>query len=155
MNLPVSKGTFILIARVSRAKTLKIGSLGKCKIEPGYYAFVSSALGAGGLRSRLRDLESPVVAHWHIDYLLQTATLMEVWFTTAEKKLEDKWAELLDHREEFSNPIPRFGSSDYHLSRVSRLFYSKRRPSFAWFQKQVREQFDGVAVGRHRVAPAA
>jgi hypothetical protein len=70
----------------------------------------------------------------------------EVWFTTVDRKLELRWAELLEDAPGFRVPILRFGSSDYHRSRSSHLFYSKRRPSFGWFQQQVMERFEGVEV---------
>ena len=34
-----------------------------------------------------------------------------------------------------------FGSSDYRRSRTSHLFYSKRRPSFRWFDEKIRQLF--------------
>jgi hypothetical protein len=49
MSLPQDKGTYILIARVSQMKRLAIGSLGEFDIIPGFYAYVGSAFGSGGL----------------------------------------------------------------------------------------------------------
>ena len=155
MGLPEDKGTYILIARVSQMKRLGIGSLGEFDIIPGFYAYVGSAFGSGGLRARLgHHLESTAEPHWHIDYLLQIATPVEVWFNTADRKLEHHWAELMEHAPGFRVPIPRFGSSDYHRSRTSHLFYSKRRPSFRLFQQQVIERFEGVEVRQQMTLPA-
>jgi Uri superfamily endonuclease len=152
MNLPGEKGTYVLIAQVSLVKNLKIGSLGKFEIVPGFYAYVGSAFGPGGLRARLgHHLESTAEPHWHIDYLLRVATPIEIWFSTAQRKLERQWAELLESAPGFCVAIPRFGSSDYRRSRVSHLFFSKRRPSFARFQLQVRQRLEGVEVGQQRI----
>jgi Uri superfamily endonuclease len=152
-NLPEDKGTYVLIAQVSQLKNLMIGSLGNFEIVTGFYAYVGSAFGSGGLRARLgHHLESIAEPHWHIDYLLRVALPVEIWFTTAGKKMEHQWAELLDDSSRFRIPIPRFGSSDYHRSRISHLFYSKRRPSFGWFQEENTERFDGVEVQQYRVA---
>jgi Uri superfamily endonuclease len=151
--LPDKKGTYILIARLSQLKRLEIGSLGEFDILPGFYAYVyvGSAFGFGGLRGRIgHHLESTAEPHWHIDYLLQAAIPVEVWFTTADRKLERHWAELLEDAPGFRAPISRFGSSDYHRSRASHLFHSKRRPSFRWFQDLVRESFEEVEVERYR-----
>ncbi|MGO8837576.1 MAG: hypothetical protein ACLQAH_05320 [Limisphaerales bacterium] len=52
----------------------------------------------------------------------------------------------------FRSPIRRFGSSDYHRSRSSHLFYSKRRPAFGDFQAAVRSKFEDVEVGQHCIA---
>jgi len=145
MDLPEAKGTYVLIASVAQMKRLEIGRLGAYDIVPGFYAYVGSGFGAGGLRARLgHHLESTTSPHWHIDYLLGVAEPVEVWYTTANQKLEHHWAELLEKAPHFRVPIPRFGSSDYHRSRSSHLFHSKRRPSFRWFQQAIREQFDDI-----------
>ncbi len=107
---------------------------------------------SGGLHARIgHHLESTAEPHWHIDYLLQVATPVEVWLTTADRKLEHRWAELLEDAPGFRVPILRFGSSDYHRSRSSHLFYSKRRPSFRRFQQQVVERLEDVEVEQHRI----
>jgi Uri superfamily endonuclease len=156
MELPEDHGTYVLIARVLQTKRLGIGSLGKFDITPGFYAYVGSAFGSGGLRARLgHHLESLAEPHWHIDYLLEVATPIEIWFTTADRKLEKDWAELLEEAPGFRVPIARFGSSDYHRSRASHLFYSKRRPSFWWLEQQVMERFEAVPLERYRVPTAS
>ena len=72
MDLPEDKGTYVLIARVSQMKRLRIGSLGEFDIVPGFYAYVGSAFGSGGLRARIGyHLESTAEPHWHIDDLPQ------------------------------------------------------------------------------------
>jgi hypothetical protein len=64
MDLPADKGTYILIARVSQMKRLAIGSLGEFDIIAGFYAYVGSAFGSGGLRARIgHHLESTVERH--------------------------------------------------------------------------------------------
>jgi Uri superfamily endonuclease len=152
MELPEAKGTYILITSVSQVRRLQVGSLGRFDLIPGFYAYVGSAFGAGGLRARIgHHLASAAEPHWHVDYLLQIAHPVEVWFTTAGRKLEHHWAEFLEAAPRFRVPIRRFGSSDYHRSRLSHLFYSRRRPSFRWFQHQMMEGFEGVEVGRFLV----
>jgi len=147
MDLPEDKGTYILIAQVLQMKRLAIGSLGQFDIVPGFYAYVGSGFGSGGLRGRIQHhLESTAEPHWHIDYLLQVAVPVEVWFTTADRKLERHWADLMENAPGFRVPIPRFGASDYHRSRASHLFYSKRRPAFRWFQQEVMKAFADVEV---------
>jgi len=147
MELPEAKGTYILITSVSQVRRLQVGSLGRFDLIPGFYAYVGSAFGAGGLRARIgHHLATAAEPHWHVDYLLQIAHPVEVWFTTAGRKLEHHWAEFLEAAPRFRVPIRRFGSSDYHRSRLSNLFYSRRRPSFRWFQRQMMEGFEGVEV---------
>ncbi len=152
MDLPEAKGTYILIAQVLQMKRLDIGSLGECDIIPGFYAYVGSAFGCGGIRSRIHHhLESAAEPHWHIDYLLQVAAPIEVWYATAGRKLEHHWADLMDNAPGFRVTIPRFGSSDYHRSRTSHLFFSKGRPSFGWFEQRIMQSFEGVEVERHQI----
>jgi Uri superfamily endonuclease len=156
MDLPEAKGTYVLIAQVLQMKRLDIGSLGRFDIIPGFYAYVGSAFGSGGLRGRIHHhLESTAEPHWHIDYLLRVASPIEVWFTTADRKLEHHWAELMENARGFRVPIPRFGSSDYHRSRASHLFYSKRRPSLRWFREKMIEVFGGVQVEQVVIPPAS
>jgi Uri superfamily endonuclease len=146
VDLPDDKGTDILIVSVAKTKRLEIGRLGTLDIVPGYYAYVSSASGPGGIRARVgHHLESAAAPHWHIDYLLGVATPVEVWFAISDRKLEHDWAELLAGAPLFRSPIPRFGSSDYRRSRTSHLFHAKRRPSFRWFEEQSKVGFDAEA----------
>ena len=152
MDLPEAKGTYVLIDFVAKMKRLEIGRLGAYDIVPGYYAYVGSAFGPGGLRARLaHHLESTATPHWHIDYLLGVAEPVEVWYTMATHKFEHHWAELLEQAPHFRVPIPRFGCSDYHRSRSSQLFHSKRRPSFRWFQRQILERFDDFQAEQHPI----
>jgi Uri superfamily endonuclease len=145
VDLPDAKGTYVLIAFVAQAKRVEIGSLGAHEITPGYYIYVGSAHGAGGLRARIgHHLESAAEPHWHIDYLLRCAEPTEIWYAVGETKLERHWVELFESAKRFRTPIRRFGSSDYHRSRSSHLFYSKRQPAFRWFREQVLQRFDGV-----------
>ena len=141
--LPEAKGTYVLIAFTARMKRLEIGRLGTYDILPGFYAYVGSAFGPGGLRARLQHhLESVAQPHWHIDYLLRHAEPVEVWYALSDRKLEQDLAELLKQSSGFRMPIPRFGSSDYRRSRTSHLFYSKRRPSFRRFQQEVNQAIE-------------
>jgi Uri superfamily endonuclease len=156
MDLPEDKGTYVLIAQCTRMKQLDVGALGEFAIIPGFYAYVGSAFCSGGLRARIgHHLESTAEPHWHIDYLLQVAIPVEVWHTMADRKLEHHWAEQLEDAPGLRVTIPRFGSSDYHRSRTSHLFYSKRRPSFRRFQEQIMERFEGVVVERCQISTAA
>ena len=143
MELPEDKGTYILIVCVAQTKRLEIGRLGTFDILPGYYAYVGSACAPGGIRARVgHHLESAAAPHWHIDFLLGVATPVEVWFASSDRRLEQDWTELLAEAACFRTPIPRFGSSDYRRSRTSHLFYAKRRPSFRWFQEQIKIGFE-------------
>ncbi len=152
MNLPDDKGTYVLVMHVPELKRIEIGRLGTFDIRPGFYAYVGSAFGAGGLRARLgHHIESVATPHWHIDYLMAIATPIEVWHAASDRKLERDWVGLLESDPRFSCPIPRFGSSDYHRSRTSHLFFSKRRPSFQRFEQRVRSVFEPTVRAQRAV----
>lgn len=138
--MPEAKGTYILIASLRQATSLGIGRLGICYLAPGFYAYVGSALGPGGLRARLRHhLESAAEPHWHIDYLLAHAEPVAIWCAVSDRKLERALAQVLEKSPGYCMPIPRFGSSDYRRSRASHLFYSRHRPSFPRFQQEINQ----------------
>ena len=63
-------GSYILLLYLPLNITLTVGRLGTFDFPAGWYAYVGSAFGAGGLVGRikhhLQPLENP---HWHIDYL--------------------------------------------------------------------------------------
>lgn len=155
VNLPDDKGTYVLILHVAEQKRMEIGRLGTFDIRPGFYAYVGSAFGSGGLRARIaHHLEAVSAPHWHIDYLMGFAAPLEVWFAISDRKLEQDWVELLEHEPKFSCPIPRFGSSDYRRSRTSHLFFAKRRPSFVWFDQRVRAVFEPDVRAQRAVVAA-
>ena len=155
MELPEAKGTYVLIAFVPRMKRLEVGRLGAYDIIPGFYAYVGSAFGPGGLRARIQHhLESVAEPHWHIDYLLGHAEPVEVWYALAGRKLEQDLAEVLERSSRWRMPIPRFGASDYHRSRTSHLFFAKRCLSFQRFRQEVNRALgEPVEVEQYRLVP--
>jgi Uri superfamily endonuclease len=114
-----------LLLKLDKQERVTVGKLGAFDFPAGYYLYVGSALGPGGLRARLarhqRDSESSSHSspsqtgkklHWHIDYLLQRAQLIEVWSATSEERLECKWAEVARGLSGAQVPVRGFGSSD-------------------------------------------
>ena len=86
------------------------------------------------------------------DYLLDVAETVEVWYTTANGKLEHHWAELVGKAPRLRVPVPRFGSLAYHRSRSSHLFCCRRRPPFQWIQQLLIDQFEGVRTERYAMS---
>jgi len=81
--------TYVLILRLKRNRKIRIGrSKGSSPIlfRAGYYAYVGSAFGPGGLKSRVkRHLRMDKKTVWHIDYLREVAEPVEVWICSGEK----------------------------------------------------------------------
>jgi Uri superfamily endonuclease len=123
----VSKGTYALVLHLEDREEITVGRLGTFAFPAGYYLYVGSALGPGGLEARLarhRRLDKKL--HWHIDYLLEHAQLVEVWSAASTDKLECLWAQAARQLSGSETPVPGFGSSDCHCP--SHLIYLARKP---------------------------
>ncbi len=65
-------GIYFLLIKLAISKEIVIGKLGSMQFRKGYYIYVGSAMGNGGLRARVgRHLSGQKKMHWHIDYLLE------------------------------------------------------------------------------------
>ena len=144
-------GTYALLLKLDKQERITVGKLGTFDFPVGYYLYVGSALGPGGLRARLarhrRDSQSSSQSssrqagkklHWHVDYLLQRAQLIEVWSVTSEERLECKWAEVDRGLSGAQVPVSGFGSSDCHCP--AHLIHFSARPN--------REQFEQALGAR-------
>jgi len=113
--VPALPGTYVLQVRVRHARRIRIGALGSLDFCPGLYLYVGSALGPGGLRSRIAHHRS--VGHrsrWHMDYLRRYATLPGAWVWPGPSRLECRWAGQLRDLPGLRTMGPGFGSSDCH-----------------------------------------
>ena len=128
------KGIYILILYLSHRQSIQIGRLGKFNFSDGYYAYVGSAFGPGGLAARLgHHLRRCRKPRWHIDYLRQHADISEIWVTAQHRKLEHTWATTLLQSDDTQIPVAGFGSSDCSCS--SHLFYFSSSPSIHVFNR--------------------
>jgi Uri superfamily endonuclease len=142
-----STGTYILLLHLPIDQTLTIGKLGTFNFPAGWYTYVGSAFGAGGLVGRLKHhLEVVERPHWHIDYLRQVADLKEIWLSPDTERREQAWVELLLAIPGAAVLIDGFGASD--SSQVSHLVYFDIRPSLEDFAVGVRAHFPGTKILR-------
>lgn len=112
-SLPIGPGTYALIFRLSGAADLPIGRLGTFAFTPGWYAYVGSAHGPGGLRARLsRHLRAGKKCHWHIDWLTAHMPPTAIWLFASRERLECRWAQTLAALEGTEEPVWGFGASD-------------------------------------------
>ncbi|MGD1103787.1 MAG: DUF123 domain-containing protein [Terriglobia bacterium] len=59
---------------------IQIGRRGTMQLQRGYYVYLGSALGPGGLRARIAHHQKlSTRPHWHIDYLRAHSRLHSVW----------------------------------------------------------------------------
>jgi len=102
------KGAYLIIAELRPARTIRVGALGRLRLVAGAYVYVGSAL--GGLERRIaRHLRRRKRHHWHIDYLLAHARVIEVVRVPTEVRVECALARELAFRLE---GVPGFGASD-------------------------------------------
>lgn len=78
-------GTYALLLRSLASGRVAVGRHGALAVRRGWYVYVGSARGPGGLRGRLlHHLRPAGRPHWHIDYLRQQAAVREIWAATQE-----------------------------------------------------------------------
>ncbi len=112
------KGSYMLLIQLPEEQTITTGSLKAIYFPRGYYAYVGSAM--GGFKSRLnRHLKSNKKPHWHIDYLLEKASISEIILCETKDKAECAVAQALSYQ---FDSIPGFGSSDCKCR--SHLFFA-------------------------------
>jgi Uri superfamily endonuclease len=133
LNLP---GTYALVLKSSSDQRVEVGKLGRLAVQSGYYVYVGSAFGPGGLNARIRH-HARITSrpHWHIDYLRSLLHLNEVWYTYDSKRQEHRWADLLRCLTGATIPIAGFGASD--CSCKSHLFAFTAQPSIRSFRRRL------------------
>jgi Uri superfamily endonuclease len=109
----LSVGTYALLCLLDEEQVITIGRLGRGRFAPGYYLYIGSALGSGGLEARIaRHLRPKKKLFWHIDYFLQWARLLEVWQAETTARTECDWAKIALALPGSQVPMRRFGASD-------------------------------------------
>ena len=129
-------GTYTLIFSSSRKEQISIGKLGTLQLKPGFYIYVGSAFGPGGLKARIaHHCRRAVRPHWHIDYLGYFLHLTEIWYTYDPVHREHQWAQTLSTTRGAMNPLAGFGSSDCRCK--SHLLFFNSKPTIKTFQRKI------------------
>jgi Uri superfamily endonuclease len=140
-------GNYILLLHLLDDEILTIGKLGTFDFPAGWYAYVGSAFGSGGLVARLKHHLQPVEKpHWHIDYLRQAAQVKEIWLSPDTTSHERDWADLILAIPGAIIIVEGFGASD--SDRESHLFYFDVRPTLEDFTVGVRARFPEATLLR-------
>jgi Uri superfamily endonuclease len=133
-------GTYALILSSSNHSTIQIGRLGELKLRPGFYVYIGSAFGPGGLHARIEHhkhiTQKP---QWHIDYLSSFTTFKNVWFTYDSQHREHQWAQMFQNTFSGFISVKGFGASDCKCE--SHLFFLKSNPPLKSFQKLIRKSY--------------
>src|SRR5688572_21879951 len=86
-------GTYALLLVSTGSQQVQIGRRGRMDVVPGYYVYVGSAFGAGGLQARVgHHRQVSTRPHWHIDYVRGLIRLTEIWYTYDTVHREHQWA---------------------------------------------------------------
>ena len=99
--------------RAQGQQQLQIGRLGGMQLSKGWYVYVGSAFGPGGVAARVsRHLQRHKTRHWHIDHLIWATTVREVWYSQRQRDLEHCWAQAALDQPAARNLLRGFGASD-------------------------------------------
>ncbi len=143
------RGVYLLIIEITKPLTIAIRNTGY-KLEPGYYIYVGSAWGSGGLKSRIaRHIKKDKKIHWHIDKITSTpftAVKTICLLPGAPAHYESSIASTLLTKLDF---IPGFGSSDKRED-TSHLFicrtYSKCLETIRSLEKTIKHPIIPITV---------
>jgi Uri superfamily endonuclease len=120
----MQKGIYQLLIFLPESVYIQIGKRGRFRFPEGYYIYTGSA--KNGLEARVkRHLRKEKKRFWHIDYLLDHASVKAVFALANERK--DECSLSLDTlaRPGAEVIVPKFGSSDCkcpsHLAFFRRL----------------------------------
>jgi Uri superfamily endonuclease len=134
-------GTYVLILTPNSSKPVKIGKLGMLQLRAGYYIYVGSAFGPGGLRARIaHHAKISNRPRWHIDYLRTVTHLKELWYSYDPRPREHQWADIIAGARAITVPFPGFGSSDCNCK--SHLYFLKSKPMIESFRRRVRNSIE-------------
>jgi len=114
-RVPSDAGTYALVVALDRSQHITIGRRGRFHFPAGFYIYIGSALGPGGLSARLaRHLVPEKRLYWHIDFLLRasSARVVEAWMMESAARLECEWARAVTRWPGARIVVPRFGASD-------------------------------------------
>ncbi len=118
-DLPSLSGSYALFLWLPKNTRIRVGASGEAQFSAGYYIYLGSGRGPGGVRARLgRHLRGGTKMHWHIDYLRAVAQisayayLIDEAMGTIENPVECLWAQVLAKHPHYSVPFTGFGASD-------------------------------------------
>jgi len=138
-QLPKEKGSYLLFFEMKHAKTIRVGKLTETEFVPGFYAYVGSAFGPGGLHARLRHhLSISERCHWHLDYIRPEMHFLSLWMTEDDESREHDWAGVLLDLPTAEIPVKDLGATDCQCR--AHFFRFDQLPTLCEFRKQLRRR---------------
>ena len=118
-------GIYHLLIQLLQSQEIIVGKLGLFRFPAGYYVYTGSAL--NGLEARVaRHRRKEKRLHWHIDYLLQYAKIIDVVCHVTTERLECEYNRQIINLPDAQIIVPRFGASDCKCD--AHLVYFLNRP---------------------------
>ncbi|MFH1014082.1 MAG: GIY-YIG nuclease family protein [Thermoplasmatota archaeon] len=112
------KGTYLLLIKLPSDVNIQVGKRGLIHFSSGWYVYVGSAL--RGIERRVaRHCSHNKKMHWHIDYLLESVSIVDVFYKEGTRKEECDVASRFLMK---CDCIEGFGCSDCACC-LSHLFY--------------------------------
>ena len=143
--MPPLPGTYALISSASRERQITVGKIGTLRLQPGFYIYIGSAFGPGGLKARIRHHSRRAAhPHWHIDYLSSALELKEIWYTCDPVHREHQWATIISNNRGSSAPLAGFGSSDCRCN--THLSFFKSKPGSKNIRRIIHTHIEGHAI---------
>ncbi len=140
VNMPSVSGAYVLLLSKAAPETIVIGKRGRFFFPEGFYAYIGSAFGPGGLCARVnRHLSKNKRLHWHIDYLLKRTRIREIWAGENHVKREHEWAKIWANSPDATVAVSGFGSGDCRCP--AHLFHFFKYPQMNTFKRILAEKF--------------
>lgn len=147
------KGTYQLVLELdTEAHFVRVGPFKEVTLVPGYYSYIGSALGSGGIQGRighhLRDNSSN--PHWHLDYVRPRMRIVEAWVTFDPVRRECNWSHVTRDALRGHAVVEGLGSADCEICPAHFYYFGENDPSFRKFVSAVRHAHPGHA-SVHRI----
>ncbi len=113
-------GSYVLLIELNKDLNIVIGSLGSIFFKKGFYVYIGSAL--NGIEKRIqRHIRKGKKIHWHIDYFLIYAKIIDIFYKESKTRYECDIAKTFNGK---LQNIQNFGCSDCKCK--SHLFYGDK-----------------------------
>ncbi len=138
MSLTSEHGTYALVLHADAETEVPVGKLGVFELKAGYYTYVGSAFGSGGVRARVgRHHRKQKPRRWHIDHLTACVRPVEVWYTHDRERREHTWARAMTRIADEPS-VAGFGCSDCGCR--THIFYTASRPKLSRFRRVIERE---------------
>jgi Uri superfamily endonuclease len=144
-SIPNAPGVYILVLYLSQTTAITFNrKSSRHSFPPGWYVYVGSARGPGGLNRRVarhqrRNADGKRM-HWNVDYFRELAPIVEVWYSyTRSEQMEHEWASAVSSMHGATVPVQGFGANDCRQCCPAHFFHFTERPATSLFRSRLRD----------------